>query len=426
MMGDIMNKRQKKKLAKKAQISKLVTNDYEVMTPTGWSNFSGIRRKMNFVYKIQLETCSITATIDHPFSVLIKGKEITSRLMNLNIGDRLQTKNGFESIISITKIKNPQWTYDLLDVEKNAMFYANGVVSHNCFLETGQSAVDGDLIQEYRERAKQPKYVFEDGHYKIWDDPQAGRLYVMGVDVGEGVGQAASVVQVFDVTDLTNIIQVACYHNNAIDPFHFASLLYKMTNQWGRPQLLIERNNCGGQVIDALKEVHNYHNIVDYTPENQKGYSRLGIYCHTNAKFQGVMNMRYWINSLRVVALQDIATIQELETFVKYPNGTWKKKRGDYIYDDRVMSMMWALFALKTEVCEKYFEITQYDDQGKPAKINPFNVESDKFFGLTDNLYKEDDAPLPTFIGNITPNSQKLDDQEDIQDLLNRGWSFKI
>ena len=300
------------------------------------------------------------------------------------------------------------------------------------FLETGQSAVDGELIQEFRENARPPKMLLDDEHYKIWEPPQHGRVYSIGVDIGEGVGQAASVAQVLDITDLTNITQAASYHNNMIDPFHFATVLYKMANQWGRPQLLIERNNCGGQVIDALTEVHHYPNIIDYTPEKQKGYSRLGIYCHTNAKFRGVMNMRYWMNSLRTVKIYDIATIQELETFVKYPNGTWKKKAGDYIFDDRVMSLIWALFALEPDICEKYFEILQYDEQGKPAQIQPINIEGPEYFSLNDsNLYFDDDAPLPVFINpgnffNNRPNSNsKLEDGDDVQDLLNNGWTFQ-
>ena len=288
------------------------------------------------------------------------------------------------------------------------------------FLETGQSAVDGSLIDYYRSICRKPLYILEDGNYKIWEDPDEDHLYGIGVDVGEGIGQAASVAQVLDLTDLTDIKLVASYHNNAIDPFHFGEVLYKMTNQWGQPMLAIERNNCGGQVIDALKQTHNYHNIVDHTPKTMgtKGnyYSRLGIYSHTNSKYQGIMNMRYWVNSLRSVKVYDLSLVQELETFVRYPNGTWKAKPGDYLYDDRVLSFVWALFLLEPEIANKYYDITAVDQRGKPAKIQPVSFVDSKYFKL-DPMYQEAGAPLPAHI----PMGMSQD-SEGMDSLMQQGW----
>jgi len=288
----------------------------------------------------------------------------------------------------------------------------------NVFLETGQTAIDSDLLTHFREICREPDFLQEDGKYKIWEEPDAEHLYAIGVDVGEGIGQASSVANVLDLTDLTNIRLVASYADNEIDPFHFATILNKMGHQWGQPNLLIERNNCGGQVIDALKETHHYNNIVDYTPQKQKYYNRLGIYSHTNSKYKGVMNMRYWLNSLRVVEIYDIALVQELETFVKYPNGTWKKKAGDYIYDDRVHSLIWALFALEPVVAQKYYEVVSLDEQGMPLKIEPFDVVAPEYFKL-DPLYQKDpDAPLPSFIG-INPEAYGDD---NLLELQQQGW----
>ena len=290
----------------------------------------------------------------------------------------------------------------------------------NVFLETGQMAIDARLINKYRAEARDPDIILEEGCYKIWEEPIDGHLYVIGVDVAEGVGQAASVAHVLDLTDLTNINLVATYHNNLIDPFHFGTMLNNMAHQWGRPYLFIERNNCGGQVIDALVETHHYNNIINYTPEKQKYYNKLGVYSHTNSKYKGVMNMRYWVNSLRVVNIYDIAIVQELETFVKYPNGTWKHKQGEYIYDDRVHALIWALFALESELCAQYYDIQSYDDQGKPKHINPMVFEDSKYYKL-DSFYQNNvDAPLPAFLGN---NPADFGD-DDIGSLKQAGWQY--
>ena len=49
----------------------------------------------------------------------------------------------------------------------------------------------------------------------------------------------------------------------------------------------------------------------------------MGVVAHTNTKYKGVMNMRYWINELRVLKINDINTLNELRDFVRNPNGTW-------------------------------------------------------------------------------------------------------
>lgn len=292
----------------------------------------------------------------------------------------------------------------------------------NIFMETGQSAIDAGLITELRTMAKDPKLTFDDGHYKIWKLPNPEHLYTIGVDVCEGIGRAASVAQVIDITDLTNIEVVATYHNNTIDPFHFGEVLFKIAHQWGRPMLAIERNNCGGQVIDALKQTHGYHNIVDHTPKTMSVgnnyYKRLGIYSHTNSKYQGVINMRYWMNSLKVVKSYDISLVQELETFVRYPNGTWKAKSGDYIYDDRVMALIWGLFVLEKEIAEKYYDIPEFDSKGKPMKVCPVTIEEDKYFRLDRMFIEDPNAPLPAHV-----NHDIGSDPEGMDALLQSGWT---
>jgi len=387
----------------------------QVLTPHGWSNFSGVKRVKSKLYKISLEERDVYVTKDHPFTVLKDNVEHTCPLSELNIGDRLQSKNGYTTILDIQPDKT-DWAYDLLDVERGSIYYTDSILSHNCFLESGRSAIDGDLLTSFRENAKPPEMVLMDGTYSIFVQPKEGHIYTIGVDVGEGIGQAASVAQIFDITDLTNIEQTAIYHNNTVDPFHFATVLHEIVHQWGRPNILIERNNCGGTVIDTLREVHHYENIVDYTPENQKYYNKLGVYSHSNAKYKGVVNMRYWINSLRAVTIYDLPTIQEMETFIRYPNGTWKKQKGEYIYDDRVLSMVWSLFILEPELTERYFEIADWDENGKPAKLKSINVEAPEYYKL-DPFYQNNSSTVMPVFWDASP-----EDEDDITALQQQGW----
>ncbi len=287
----------------------------------------------------------------------------------------------------------------------------------NCaFLETGDSAIDSDLLETMELGCREPEQIFEDGHYRVWREPQENHIYGMGVDVGEGIGKAASVIQVFDFTDLTEIHQVAVYSDRFIHPTRFADMINRVGCHFGCPPVLIERNNIGSEVIAILKEIHNYENIVSYNPEKLAyGDIRPGILSHTNTKFNGVMNMRYWLNACKVVKLYDTATIHELKTFVRYPNGTWKKKQGDNIFDDRVMALVWGLFLLNDNVAERYYDIVEIDDNGKPLKLAAYVIQQQGMYKLDPFFQQTPNAPLPSFF-NMNPS------EDDVEEMKYRGW----
>lgn len=316
--------------------------------------------------------------------------------------------------------RGKKWARDMLtalggDKQKFAQEF------DNVFIDTGSSAIDGILLEEMKHECCEPLYTFEDDRYRVYKEPILGHLYGIGVDVAEGVGRAASVVQVLDFTDLAAIEQVAVYHNSAIHPLPFAEVLHRICLHWGEPPVLVERNNIGGEVINALQHTFNYHNLVSYNPDNLKyGDIRPGIMSHTNTKFCGIMNMRYWLNTLKAITIRDMSTIHELQTFVRYPNGTWKAKPGDSIYDDRVMAFVWALFLLDKDICEKCYEIVSNDEQGRPNKLRGYVVDTSQ--QLLDPYFQQNrSAPLPAIIG-ADPMSGINNTKENL--LLN-GWAFR-
>ena len=296
----------------------------------------------------------------------------------------------------------------------------------NTFLDDSASAITASLIERFKLQKKNPVWVSDDGEYSVFEFPKKGNLYVVGVDVGEGIGRASSVAQILDVTNLQEIKQVGVYASAKIEPYHFANKLSTLGQSWGLPPLLIERNNCGAQVIDALFHNYNYEKIVSYTKiSEQDKYNRtrnLGVLSHTNIKFDGIQNMRYWINHLQVVQINDPLTITEFETFVRFPNGTFRK-RSDNFYDDRVMALVWALFVLEAEICQQYFEIIDFDMQHKPSQIKNNNYweeqaeyfklkELDKNATLVPQTYTNEDEEVFASLGIKQSELQTLDKYE--------------
>jgi hypothetical protein len=308
----------------------------------------------------------------------------------------------------------------------------------NTFLDAGNSAVGATVIERFKTEKKPPLWHSEDNTYRVYEYPDKNKIYAIGVDVGEGIGRAASVAQVFDITDLTCIEQVAVYGTNLVEPYHFANCLFNLANQWGQPPLLVERNNCGAQVIDALCYKHSYEKIVSCSKVGNLGVQHntnrhLGVLSHNNLRFAGVANMRYWINFLQTVRVNDVDTIGELETFIRYPNGTYRK-RNDNFYDDRVMSMVWALFILEPEICQQWFQIEEYDTQNKPLKITQleyFDTLDNSFYTIKDLnnnipvISQNNETQTPSYTPIITEDEyEKYFNNSDIYDLQQQGWKM--
>jgi hypothetical protein len=155
----------------------------------------------------------------------------------------------------------------------------------------------------------------------------------------------------------------------------------------------------------------------------------MGILSHANTKYRGVMNMRYWMNELRVIQLADSKTLQELSEFIRKPNNTWSG-RTPATLDDRVMSLVWALIVLENELCVKYFDVVKFNDSMRPeilksldygykgkvlSPVGFYNNEIDKGFN----------DPLPTLLedNNITSDGGYFEN-EDLSDLHELGWRF--
>jgi hypothetical protein len=106
--------------------------------------------------------------------------------------------------------------------------------------------------------------------------------------------------------------------------------------------------------------------------------------------------------------------------------------KGLNIQDDRVMSLIWALMILETDITEQYFEIVERDKNNKPSRIKSLDY-GEKYFSRTISLYNDENplndySALPLYI-----DSQTLPGQADgtgnrhdgdITSLQEQGWEL--
>ncbi len=303
----------------------------------------------------------------------------------------------------------------------------------NEFRAAGENALDKDQLDTLERNALEPILEDDDSSYKIYKDRKEYHFYTIGVDVGEGIGRANSCIQILDITDLTKIEQVAVYANNKLDPFNFAGKLLDIAREWGSPPLLIERNNCGAQVIDALVHTHQYEGLIKYTPsmgtftEKVDKENRLGVYSHTNSKYNSMANFRYWMNVLRCVQIHDKQTLSEFKTYVRQANGVWKKQSDKYL-DDRVEALIWAIFVLDNKVIEQFYEVLEKDGNGRPLKVMPFNFDPNQVsVPKLDEVYNKISKGKPKQEISIRNPAYIADNRNgtgnsEMDELMGEGW----
>jgi len=161
----------------------------------------------------------------------------------------------------------------------------------------------------------------------------------------------------------------------------------------------------------------------------------MGVLSHNNIRFDGIQNMRYWINHLQSVHINDTYTISEFETFVRFPNGTFRK-RNDNFFDDRVMALIWALFILESDLCQQYFEIVDFDMQHKPMSIKDNGMwekieefyelkELNKLATIVPRILNPANDPVYPSLGITNKDLEQADKYEaDLHELLSMGYEF--
>ena len=179
-------------------------------------------------------------------------------------------------------------------------------------------------------------------------------------------------MEIFDITNPTEIVQVAEYHNNKIGPSEFTNVIAEICGHWGNPVLLIERNNQGTGVCDRMANEFMYQNLVSWGAKEAHKNKQNGMISHINTKYKAVLNMRYFVNEVQTVKFRSLDCLKEFKNFVRYPNGSWKAKAGEH--DDRVMATVWMLMSLFNDITELYFEIKELDDCDKPKIIAPIDM----------------------------------------------------
>lgn len=312
-------------------------SDYEILTPNGFASFSGLV-KTEHAEVLRLQFNDSTELICAPNHRLLCANTFIEA-QQIEIGTCLG--NGV-ILLSKELLHSPQSLYDPINVEKGFQYNTNNLVSHNCqFIGSSNTLISGEMLTKLQNSYKPP--IRTEQNLAIYADPKPGRKYAMTCDVAHGIGQDATAASVFDVTSVP-YQQVARYHNVYISPLLLPNILYEIGTAYNNALLLVEVNDIGNQIAEALHYELEYDNLIRTMPQRQQiklgsGFKPrvlMGLRMTESVKKVGCANLKTLIESGKLI-IHDFETISELTTFTQQLQ-TYKADEG--YHDDIAMTLV--------------------------------------------------------------------------------------
>jgi hypothetical protein len=416
-------------------------NDWEVLTPSGWSDFSGVSKLVKLCYvRITFgDTSFIECSENHKLKI---SNDTFIYAKDIKHGDVIKGKNSDKIVKSKQKINKVIDLYDLNSVTKSNEFYSNDVVSHNCalledgeelfssaspalstggkcillstprgvgnffhkmwvsaedsvdgkigkngfhpislpwqlhpdrdeewrrvaglkqpsvkeaarefdcdFLTSGDTVVDLATIEFYKKTFKKDpiecRYV--DKSLWIWKYPDYNSTYIVSADTS--AGNDTGDYQACHVIDAVTLEQCAEYRGH-INTKEFGNLLVALSSEYNNALLVIERQNTGYAVIQAVID-KSYPNLfymtndlkyVDVESQHNNNYNReeqkaqAGFSTNTQTRPLVISTLEQYMRE-RTIQIYSIRTLSELETFI-WKNGKAQAMQG--YHDDLAISL---------------------------------------------------------------------------------------
>jgi hypothetical protein len=222
----------------------------------------------------------------------------------------------------------------------------------------------------------------------IFEKPDPKKTYFLTADVSRGTSQDYSAFVVLDVTEMPYRV-VAKYRNNEIKPLIFPQKIHEVAKAYNECFVLVEVNDIGEQVANALQFDLEYDNLVMASMRGRAGQilgagfsggkAQLGVRTTKAVKRVGCSNLKQLIESDKLL-IPDYDMMSELSTFV-VKGSSWQADDG--CTDDLVA----CLFLFAWAVDQTYFkELTDNDIRERMYAEQKEQLEQDMApFGFIDN-----------------------------------------
>ena len=236
------------------------------------------------------------------------------------------------------------------------------------------------------------KPIFSSNGIDVYEEPIKKATYCMIVDTAQGKGQDFSAFSVFDVSQIP-YRQVVKYRDNKISPMLYPNIIYQVGMKYNTAFTLLEINDMGSQVAEALHYDLEYENVMITSMKGRAGQQigggfskniQLGIRTSKQLKRIGCATLKEMIETDKLI-VPDFETIAELTTFASKHN-SYEAEEGSH--DDLAMTLV--IFAWLVQ--QRYFkDMTDLDLRQKMYEDYEEQFEQDMLpFGIIDDGREEE------------------------------------
>jgi hypothetical protein len=223
----------------------------------------------------------------------------------------------------------------------------------------------------------------------IYEEVKKDHHYMITVDVARGDLNDYSAFVIFDISQMPYRI-VGKYRNNEIKPLVFPNIIHQVAKNYNQAEILVEVNDIGGQVADALQFDLEYDNMIMVSQRGRSGQiagsgfsgkgSQMGLRTTKAVKKIACSNLKQMVESDKLI-INDFDIISELSTFIL--KGTSKYEADDGCSDDLVACCLFFAW-LTTQIYFK--ELTDNDLRSRIFEEQANLIEQDMApFGFVDN-----------------------------------------
>ena len=229
----------------------------------------------------------------------------------------------------------------------------------------------------------------------VYEQPQKSHTYFIVADVSRGTKNDYSAYVVFDVTQVPYRV-VAKYRDNEVKPLLFPQKIYHVARAYNQAFVLVEVNDIGEQVANALQFDMEYDNLVMASMRGRAGQimgggfsggkAQLGVRTTKAVKKIGCSNLKQLLESDKII-VEDFDCINELSTFIVKGSSF---EADDGCNDDLVACMF--IFGWATD--QSYFkELTNNDVREQMFKDQQDQLEQDMApFGFVVNGLEDENV----------------------------------
>lgn len=258
------------------------------------------------------------------------------------------------------------------------------------FLGSTNTLISPDKIAQLSPK----RFVFENEHFDVLEEPKQGRAYFITVDTSRGVGGDYSAFTVIDTTEYPFSI-VAKFRDNKISPLLYPTIIHKVARDYNNAFVLVEINDIGQQIADIIHNDLEYENMIWVGHDTRYGQTLsafgkgavLGVRTTKQIKRIGCATLKSLVENDKLLVF-DKDIISEFSTFIEH-NGSYEADEG--YNDDLVMTLVLFAWASNDPL---FRDLMNANNREALFRQQMINIEEELTpFGFMDNGLPDDMQP---------------------------------